>query len=247
MDVTAILLWGGAVLFLAGTIKGFVGIGLPTVAMALLTLVFDPRLSVSLILMPMLLSNLWQMWRGPYLLAIARRFWRYAVVLAVAVAATVWISRDVSDAALLLVLGLLVLLFAVATWREIVPDIPPHRARMVEIFAAGFAGIVGGLTAAWAAPLAIYLSAQRLSRDEFVQALGFLISAGSLPLLVMYMAVGHARFENVALSTLLFLPTLAGFAAGERMRRRSEPELFRKVLAVTFFILGLNLLYRAMV
>ena len=54
MTFYEILLFGSGALFFAGAIKGFIGIGLPTIAMALLTLSFDTRTAITLILIPTL-------------------------------------------------------------------------------------------------------------------------------------------------------------------------------------------------
>lgn len=246
MNSVDILLIGSLVLFLAGAIKGFVGLGLPTIAMALLTLKVDPRTAIALILMPMFLSNFWQMLRGGDLRGVVQRYWRFSVVLAISVAMTVWLSQSASDRTLMFCLGLIVLLFVFLSWRDLVPVIPARLDRPVEIGLAAIAGVMGGLTAAWAAPLAIYLKAKRVSPDEFVQASGFLISAGCLPLLVSFVFVGHADPKTVGLSTALLLPTLAGFTLGERLRRGVDPKLFNRVLMIVFLVLGLNLIYRSL-
>lgn len=234
------------VLLIAGTIKGFVGLGLPTVSLALLSLAYDPRTAMSLILFPMLLTNLWQMIRGAALSLIVRRYWRFAVILAVTVAGTVWASQSASDRLLLFALGLVVLAFVALSWRDLVPPIPPDMERAAEVALASFAGLIGGLTAAWAAPMAIYLKAKRASPDEFVQASGFLISAGSVPLIIVFLFVGHYDAHGLGTSALLVVPTLLGFAIGERMRRGIQPRAFHRILMIVFLCLGLKLIYRAL-
>ena len=62
--------WGtlaaAGVFAVAGVVKGVVGLGLPTVAMALLALWMAPAQAAALLIVPSLLTNLWQMrpWRG---------------------------------------------------------------------------------------------------------------------------------------------------------------------------------------
>ena len=241
MPDLSLIAFATVVLLLAGTVKGFIGLGMPTVALALLTLQLDTRAAVSLIVVPMLLSNVWQFWRGPDLAGCVRRHWRYAVILALCVAATVWASQSAPDRFLRGVLGVFVLVFCYFSWRNMVPPIPGHRVRLFEAVSAVIAGLVGGLTAAWAPPLAMYLTGLRIDRDAFVQALGFLISAGSVSIFVMYIAVGHSSTPDLAISAYLLIPTLAGFAVGERFRHRTNPELFKKVFLGAFAVLGVNL------
>lgn len=240
------LIFGGLVLLLAGAIKGFVGLGLPTVAMALLALRLDPRAAMSLVLLPMLLSNLWQMTRGPHLGDILKRYWRFGLVLGLCVAGTVWASQSVSDRWLRLCLGVAVLAFSILSARQLVPEFPDGMKSSREMFFAAFTGIVGGLTAAWAVPLVMYLSAKRISPQEFVQTLGFLISVGSVPLLITYLLAGHTGASELALSAALVVPTLVGFTLGEILRARVDPGIFKTVLLIVFAFLGAGLILGAL-
>lgn len=240
-----ILLVASVALFLAATVKGFVGMGLPTVALALMTLSLDPRTAISLILVPMLMSNLWQTLRGDDLRAVIAKYWRFAAILFVTVGLSVWLTQSTSDRVLLLTLGVIIVIFTGLSWRKLIPVVPAGYERPFEAFCAFVTGAIGGMTAAWAAPVAIFLSAKRVPPDEFVQATGFLITVGSVPLLVSYVAVGHTEMGSVAASAILLIPTLLGFSIGEALRKRADPELFRRIFLLVFLGLGLNLLYRA--
>lgn len=242
MPDLSLIAFASVVLLLAGTVKGFIGLGMPTVAIALLTLQLEARSAVTLVVIPMLLSNVWQFWRGPDMAGCVKQHWRYAIILILFVAATVWFSQSAPDQFLRAVLGVFVLAFCFFSWRNMVPLIPPHRVRLFEGISAVVAGLVGGLTAAWAPPLAMYLTGLRLDRDAFVQALGFLISAGSVSIFVMFIAVGHSSGSDLAFSTFLLLPALVGFSVGERLRHRTDPEQFKKYFLGAFSILGVNLL-----
>jgi uncharacterized membrane protein YfcA len=135
-----------------------------------------------------------------------------------------------------------VLAFCFFSWRDMVPPIPSSRVRLFEVISAVVAGLVGGLTAAWAPPLAMYLTGLRLERDAFVQALGFLITAGSMSVLAMFVAVGHSSPADLAVSAFLLVPTLIGFSSGERLRHRVSSETFKSFFLGAFSLLGANLL-----
>ena len=247
MPDPSLIAFATAVLLLAGTIKGLIGLGMPTVALTLLTLQIDARAAVTLIVLPMLVGNIWQFWRGPDMVRCVKQHWRYALILVVVVALTVWLSQSVPDKLLRVVLGVLVLIFCISSWRSLVPPIPTHRVRLFEGISAVTAGLVGGLTAAWAPPLAMYLTGLRLERDEFVQALGFLIIAGSTSIFVMFVAVGHSSAPELTFSIFLFIPTLIGFSLGERLRRRTNPEQFKKLFLGAFSLLGVNLVLGSLI
>ena len=53
-----------AVFFVSGIIKGFLGIGLPAAAMAFLTLVMEPTEAISLLTIPIIVTNFFQFTRS---------------------------------------------------------------------------------------------------------------------------------------------------------------------------------------
>ncbi len=60
---------------LAGFVKGVVGLGLPTVAMGLLGLAMAPAQAAALLVVPSLVTNLWQLFAGPRFGGLLRRLW----------------------------------------------------------------------------------------------------------------------------------------------------------------------------
>ena len=61
--------------FLAGLVKGVIGLGLPTVAMGLLGLAMRPAEAAAMLLVPSLVTNIWQLLAGPRFDALLRRLW----------------------------------------------------------------------------------------------------------------------------------------------------------------------------
>ena len=70
----------------AGWIKGVIGLGLPTIATGLLGLFMAPVQAASIVVLPAILTNIWQMLIGPGFLMMLRRLWP---MLASVVAGTV--------------------------------------------------------------------------------------------------------------------------------------------------------------
>src|SRR5213079_2975716 len=72
-DTTLILI--AAVFGLAGFIKGVIGLGLPTVSMGLLAVAMPPGQAIAIVIVPAIVTNVWQTFGGPYLRDIIRRLW----------------------------------------------------------------------------------------------------------------------------------------------------------------------------
>src|SRR6201990_2180376 len=61
--------------FVAGFVKGVAGMGLPTVAMGVLSAVMTPVSAASLLVIPSFVTNFWQLFTGPNFLALLKRLW----------------------------------------------------------------------------------------------------------------------------------------------------------------------------
>ncbi len=64
-----------AVFGIAGFVKGVIGLGLPTVSMGLLAVAMTPLQALTIVIVPAIVTNLWQTFAGPYLPGILRRLW----------------------------------------------------------------------------------------------------------------------------------------------------------------------------
>lgn len=68
---------------IAGTVKGVIGLGLPTVSLALLVVALDLPTAMALLLVPSFVTNLWQATVGGNGFAILRRIWFFLVMATV--------------------------------------------------------------------------------------------------------------------------------------------------------------------
>ncbi|MBM0207112.1 hypothetical protein JNW90_32035 [Micromonospora sp. STR1s_5] len=60
---------------LAGLVKGVIGLGLPTVAIGVLSLAMSPAQAAALLVVPSLVTNIWQLAAGSRLLPLTARLW----------------------------------------------------------------------------------------------------------------------------------------------------------------------------
>ena len=63
----------GSSFLLAGFVKGVVGLGLPTISLALLTVLLDLPTAMALLVVPAFSTNLWQGFIGGHLALLSRR------------------------------------------------------------------------------------------------------------------------------------------------------------------------------
>src|SRR6478672_12863259 len=77
-----------AALLVAGFVKGALGLGLPTVAMGLLAVSMPPSQAIAIVIVPAIVTNIWQTFGGPHLRDIFRRLWP----LLIGTAAGIWLN-----------------------------------------------------------------------------------------------------------------------------------------------------------
>lgn len=232
---------------LAGFVKGTIGIGLPTAAISLMAMLGSTREAIALVIVPMVLLNVWQIHRSGDIVATWRRFRLLALVMSGGIAVVALLAVAVPAALITLSLGIVITLFALTSLVQRVPALPARYDRPAQWAAGASAGVMGGLAGVWAPPIVIYLSAIRLDKEAFVRASGLLLLLGSVVLAASYAANGLLDARQAFTGLLLVMPALAGFALGERMRRRLGGEAFRRTVLLFFLVMGLNLIRRAAV
>ena len=75
MDAAPVFAAIAGAFLLAGFVKGVIGLGLPTVSIGLLGLLMTPAQAAAILVVPSLVTNVWQAAVGGSLLALARRLW----------------------------------------------------------------------------------------------------------------------------------------------------------------------------
>ena len=73
------------VFLISGIVKGFLGIGLPAAAMALLTLVIPPAHAISLLVIPILFTNVTQFSRAKHRLESIKTYWIFAIAIIISI------------------------------------------------------------------------------------------------------------------------------------------------------------------
>lgn len=232
------------VFVLAGFVKGVVGLGLPTVAVGLLGIVMAPREAAALLVVPSLVTNVWQLFAGPAFGPLLRRLWP---LLAAVVAGTLGgglllPGAGGPDAAA--ALGGALLLYAVAGLASFVMHVPAGAERTAAPFVGLATGIVTAATGVFVIPAVPYLQGLRLERDALVQALGLCFTVSTVALGASLLLAGEYPAGAAGISVAALVPALAGMACGQWIRGRIRPQTFRRCFFVGLLGLGLHLMLK---
>lgn len=238
------ILFCSLVFLLAGIIKGVLGMGLPTVAVALLVLVMTPGEASALLLIPSLVTNLWQLYGGPALGQLISRLWLMMVMLCLGTLLTVrWLTES-ENVFIPAMLGLILIVYGcmgLCAYR--LPTVSESGGLVSG--AVGFVtGLITGATSVFVVPAVPYLQAMNLGRERLIQALGLSFTVSTLTLGAGLSWQGALVIDDVKTSLLMLLPALAGLLAGQKLRTRLSETLFRRLFFIGLLLLGVFLFVR---
>ena len=234
-----------ATFFVAGTVKGVTGMGLPTVAMGALGTLISPLVAASLLIVPSFVTNAWQLLAGPSFGSLARRF--LLLVLAVVIgtfAGSYFLAADdtrPTNAAL----GAALIVYAGHALFARQLHVPARFEPLLSPLVGGVTGLLTGATGAFVVPAVPYLQSLGLEKEELVQALGLSFTVSTVALAAALAWHGAFRIDNLALSTLAVVPALAGMWAGQIIRNRVSPATFRRWFLICLLVLGAEMVMKA--
>jgi uncharacterized membrane protein YfcA len=222
-------------LIVAGLLKGMIGVGMPVVALPLLSLFIDIKSAAMLLSMPLIFSNVPQALEGgktgrclmqlmPVILGmIPGLFLGVRVLLALDAS----VARIIAGLVLIGVGGITLL----------APKLQLH-ARLIlpaGIAFGFFGGILGGIAAMPGPLVFIFLLAKGLSGKAFTKqaSLYLVVSAGLLAILLT--ASRQFNWLDVLVSTAAMVPVVLGMYAGQHVRDRIAPETFKKLNSLQTF------------
>ena len=233
-----------AIYVLAGVVKGVTGMGLPTVAIALMAGLLPTSLAAALLVVPTLATNLRQA-TGPGVLPLLRRLWP---MLALTVAGTLLTApllaasgNGISSGWL----GVVLLVYALQGLRRHPWQVPRAAERWLSPLVGALTGVAGGATGVFIVPSVPYLQALGLERDALVQALALSFTVSTVTLGSVLAGHGAMGLRTAAVSALLVLPAMAGMYLGNRIRERISAVVFKRVFLLCLVLLGMELVWRA--
>ncbi len=234
-----------AIFVFAGIVKGVSGMGLPTVSIGLLGLVMAPAEAAALVVVPSLVTNVWQFVAGPRRLVIIRRLWPMLLAIAAATWASTGLMVGGNTARAAAALGAVLALYAIVGLSRYRLAVPGRAEPWLAPVVGAATGVVTGATGVFAIPAVPYLQAIGLETEDLVQALGLSFTVSSIALAAGLASRGAFQPAAGGLSSLCIVPALAGMVLGQWVRTRIDPLTFRRVFLVGLLLLGADLVARA--
>lgn len=241
-----VILGAAGVIFAGSFVKGAIGFALPTIAFAFITMFLTPQETIGIMILPLLISNLWQMVRQGMAAAwqTFAKFWRLNLILAGLIGFVAQLVPGMSPDVLVTLLGIVVSLTAalqLAGWRPEAP-VEPRRRNALEYATGTAGGVIGGLTGVWGPPVLFYLISRATPKTEQIRCQGIVFFLGSVVLVGAHLKSGVVNAATLPFSVLMLVPMVLGMALGLRAQDGMDQERFRRWTLVVLCVAGLNLL-----
>jgi uncharacterized membrane protein YfcA len=238
----ALSIWVLLAFVVAGAVKGMIGMGLPTVAMGLLSVAMLPTQAAALLLIPSTVTNFWQLAAGGHLQGLLKRLWPLLMMIVVGTCLGAYGLGLGGGHAMARLLGGALFLYAVCGL-----FLPPFKVpTRAEVWLGPLCGLITGLvtsaTGVFVIPAVPYLQGLGLDRNQLVQALGLSFTVSTLALGAGLFWSGALGGEEMGASLIALLPALLGMMFGQWLRQRISAAQFKRAFFIGMALLGLHLL-----
>lgn len=243
LDLTTIALCL-VVALAAGVIKGAVGFAMPLILVSGISSLTDPKLAIAAMLIPTVVSNVFQTFRQGVAPAIeaAKEYWRYLLTVCIFIFLSAQLVPYISSQVFYLVLGIPVVTLSVLQLAGVQMSVAPENRNLAEWILGVISGLLGGFAGTWGPTTVMYLLAINTPKAKQMIVQGVVYGAGSVTLVSAHLQSGVMNKETAPFSLLLLPIAMAGMWVGFRIQDKLDQAVFRRVTLVVLIIAGLNLL-----
>ncbi len=243
----AVLAFVFAAFVLGGVVKGTLGVGLPMFVIPLISYSMPAAKAIAILMLPVLVSNLWQLIQSGISREGLKRFMPLIIGLVVTTLLAVRATLNLPDSTLRVIVACVVLI-AVAllsfNWQ------PKAALKREPLWSAGvglLSGLMGGVSTLSGPLIISYLMALKLPREIFVGTVSAIYFAGAVSIYGSMIALNQIDHTQLATSFAALLPMSVGLIIGQRLRGKLSEQVFRRVMLGFLSIVALGLIFKTVV
>ncbi len=229
-------------LLLGGFSKGALGLGLPLIAVPILSMFMPIPQALAILTVPVFITNIWQAMQGGNLGTVVKRFWPMTIALVIGIGLGTQLLVRLDQKTLYLIMGTVVLIQPAV--RLLKPNfvLSLSAQRWVGPSMAAGGGLLGGVSGFYGPPLMVYLAMLKLPKDLFTATIAMLFFVGGLSLAIFLAQLDVMNQSNLILSTAALIPAVLGIFIGQKIRARISQKQFERAITVAMLLIGLSLL-----
>jgi uncharacterized membrane protein YfcA len=239
MTYDPLLILIAAVFALAGFVKGVVGLGLPTVSMGLLAVAMPPGQALAIVIVPAIVTNIWQTFVGPYLRDIVRRLWPLMLGTVVGIWLNAGALTGPNAGYGTIALGLLLVINAIISLSHVGFQVTRRDETWIGAVVGLLTGLISAATGVQVVPSMPFMQAIGMEKDELVQALGVFFTVATLALSINLTTSGLLSASTALPGAIAMGCSFAGMFIGQALRTRMPADSFRYWFLIAMIFLGL--------
>jgi len=232
-------------LLLGGFVKGVSAFGLPTVSIPVIVFVLPLPFAISVLVIPMTLSNLVQMYFTGDVKGSIKRHWTLLLPLLLTLPIGTYLLAVVNTQMLTVILGIVLV---IVTSLDLMGKSLTFLKEKQGFFAPAIgvsSGIIGGMTSLFGIMPIFFFVSLGLSKERFVSIVSVLLFSGSLVLAICLQRTDLLGVIQAFYGIVGMIPILIGIWIGTQLRKKVDPLFFRKVVLALILLVGLSMIYRA--
>jgi len=238
-NIDSVILIQVVLIFLAGgMVKGLIGVGLPTVTLTLLSFVFDIKDSISIILIPVILTNLYQMLDGNSLKEIIGEVKFFLIGSFLFIFPGFYFLTILKSDTILAILALLLIINSFMSLMKYEIKLKNYKSKVIQLGIGSLTGITTGVTSIYTMPFIFLIQSLNYSKNKVIQLMGLSFFIFACMQLILFSSHGMIDFDKLSISLLACLPILAGVYFGTALRKKISETLFKTLFNIMLVAMG---------
>ena len=233
------LIYVALVYFLGGLTQGVLGVGLITVVIALLSFVFDVKLTIALVLVPTLVTSFFQMINGGNLKKIIPDVRVYLIFSTTLIIPGVWLLKSLNSNLILVFIAIILFSNSALSLMNKKISIPSYQHPLSQSSMGSLNGFIIGLTSIYTMPFVFLLQSLQYPKEKAVQFMGLAFVLYSSMQLITFNSMQLIDWKTFIPSLLVTLPVVIGFFVGKKIRSYISETFFRKLFHLMLIIMSI--------
>ncbi len=205
-----------------------------------------PAQAAAILVVPSLVTNIWQFAAGGALVVLLRRMWPLLTGTCVGTFLGAAFLPNGSSGEATMWLGVALALYAALSLFNVPLSVSPRAEGWLGLLIGVLTGAITVATGVFAIPSVPYIQALHLDRDRLVQALGLSFTVSTVTLAFALYHAGELHVALAAPSLVALVAALVGMPLGQLVRGKVKPATFRLFFFVGLLALGLHLALRGL-
>ena len=232
-------------LLAAGVIKGAIGSGVPVIVIPVLTMLYDVKLAIAVLVAPNLCSNALQVWQYRHHLLPLKFLAAFSMAGGLGIMLGTWGLVVLSPTLLSLGVAGAIVMYLVIKLAKRTMVLPFALAQRVVLPVGLLAGVLQG-AAGMAAPASVtFLNAMRLERPVFIGSISVFFVAITCVQIPALLSTGILTLERSVYSVAALLVILTAMPLGSQLGKRLPHRWFDNLIMLLLAGIALKIIIDA--